>query len=296
MPKPKRLAQRLLFVIDLDGTLLNPDGEVAPPDREAVAAALFSGCEVLLCTGRGQRMTDPVLQALPPECYAACHNGALLLRPDGTVLARTFLAPAAATATIDTLIGAGLEPLVYREETPTRERSNTRLLARPQVLATGEADAYLASKGSQLLVVEALAAAAGDRAFGIAVFGPEGKLRQALVPLAAFRDEVRSWVAPFRDRYVLEVVARAAGKASALRTVCAQLSIPRAGSVAFGDNINDLDMLEAAGVAVAMANAEAAVKAVATWTTGDNRSSGVATAIARVLRERGVPTAAPAPG
>ena len=51
--------------------------------------------------------------------------------------------------------------------------------------------------------------------------------------------------------------------------------------MACGDGSNDLSMLRAAGVGVAMANAEAAVKAAADFVTGDNDGDGVAQAIER---------------
>ena len=290
----------VLFAIDLDGTLLNPDGEVDGRDRSAVATALEAGASVMICTGRGQRMTAPVLDALPAGCYAACHNGALVLSPSGSVLARTYLAPVATATVVAALLAAGLEPLVYVEEAPHDACSRVRLLARASALGVAELSAYLSTKTPILRVVDDPAAAAGGLALGIATFGAAAQIGAAVAPVAAASDAVRCWSAPFRKRgagttYVLEVVPREGGKASALRTLSAQLGIPLQSTVAIGDNINDLEMLEAAGTGVAMANAEDAIKAAAAWTTTDNRSAGVAAAIAAVLNPHGAPSGAPAP-
>lgn len=285
---PERQSPEILFAIDLDGTLLTPDGEVSGTDRSAVANALAAGAIVLICTGRGQRMTAPILNSLPAGCYAACHNGALVLSPGRSVLARTYLSPTATIAVIAAFLSARLEPLVYVEETPDDESSRVRLLLRLAARGAAELSAYLATKMPILRTVDDPSTAAGTCALGIFTFGEPARLQEAVASVAAASDEARCWSAPFLRRsgdasHVLEVVPREGGKASALRTLSAYLGIRPENTVAIGDNINDLEMLQAAGTGVAMANAEDEVKEVAAWTTGDNRSAGVAAAIDVVL-------------
>ena len=78
-----------------------------------------------------------------------------------------------------------------------------------------------------------------------------------------------------------EVTPHGADKGAALARLCAQLDIVAEEVVAFGDNLNDLTMLEWAGRGVAMGNALDEVKAVADETTSTNVEFGVA----RILEE-----------
>ena len=73
-----------------------------------------------------------------------------------------------------------------------------------------------------------------------------------------------------------EVTAANVTKASGLNYICQQLELPRSAVVAIGDNFNDLDMLDFAGLGVAMGNSPAHVKAKANLVIGSNDEDGVA--------------------
>ena len=72
-----RMRSRLL-ALDIDGTVLGPDGEVCDGAREAVERARRAGLRVVLCTGRRFRTALPVQQALGLEGPIVLHNGALV--------------------------------------------------------------------------------------------------------------------------------------------------------------------------------------------------------------------------
>ena len=79
----------------------------------------------------------------------------------------------------------------------------------------------------------------------------------------------------------LELNGPEAGKHTALRVLCEKLGIDMRQVLALGDGSNDIGMLEAAGVGVAMANATQQVRRAADSVTADNENDGVAQAIAR---------------
>jgi Cof subfamily protein (haloacid dehalogenase superfamily) len=81
----------------------------------------------------------------------------------------------------------------------------------------------------------------------------------------------------------VEVTPHGADKGSALARLCAKLGIDRSEVIAFGDNYNDLTMLEWAGRGVAMGNAEDPVKAVADEVTATNVEYGVAQVLEALL-------------
>ena len=73
------------------------------------------------------------------------------------------------------------------------------------------------------------------------------------------------WV--FSERDFLELLPWGVSKGTALRTVCAVLGVPLREVVAVGDNPNDLEMLQAAGLGVAVADAHPAVREAAGYVT-----------------------------
>ena len=81
----------------------------------------------------------------------------------------------------------------------------------------------------------------------------------------------------------IEINSVKAGKGRALLELCAQLGIDPADTVAFGDGLNDADMLSAAGCGVAMENAAEAVKQAADAVTENNNDAGVGKEIFRLL-------------
>ena len=80
----------------------------------------------------------------------------------------------------------------------------------------------------------------------------------------------------------VEINARHANKGEALGFLCRYLGLEIAQSMSFGDGSNDRSMIEAAGVGVAMANADEALKAVADYVTDTNDNDGVAKAVERL--------------
>ena len=81
----------------------------------------------------------------------------------------------------------------------------------------------------------------------------------------------------------IELNVRTAHKGNALRRFAEHLGLTLGNCMAFGDGMNDFTMVEAAGLGVAMANAEDEVKRVARYVTLSNDEGGVAAALAKFL-------------
>ena len=86
----------------------------------------------------------------------------------------------------------------------------------------------------------------------------------------------------------LEINAVGADKGSALLRLAEHLSIDRMTTMAFGDGENDLSMIKAAGIGVAMENGEESVKAAADYIAITNNEAGVAKAIRQLVLKQGV--------
>jgi hydroxymethylpyrimidine pyrophosphatase-like HAD family hydrolase len=71
------------------------------------------------------------------------------------------------------------------------------------------------------------------------------------------------------------VIPRAGSKAETIMAVAKHEGIAAADTIAFGDALNDLEMIQDAGVGVAMGNASPQIKQVADLVTADNEHDGI---------------------
>ena len=83
--------------------------------------------------------------------------------------------------------------------------------------------------------------------------------------------------------FYLEVIPKVINKGQGIRDICSVLGIQPEAVISFGDAANDIPMLRAAGVGVAMGNASEAVKAAADLVTLSNNEDGIAAALAKLL-------------
>ena len=84
----------------------------------------------------------------------------------------------------------------------------------------------------------------------------------------------------------LEIMKEGSSKGEAVKYLSHLLGIDREDIITFGDNYNDLSMIEYAGTGVAMGNAEEDVKKVASYVTDLNTESGVAKAIDNLVLQK----------
>ena len=98
---------------DADGSLLDPEGQLRPRVREAVAEARRRSCEVVLCTGRRHRTARGILEALDLDGPAVVQNGVRVVDgPSGRTLRGRYLPEDLYPAVIEVVRRFG-PPLVY---------------------------------------------------------------------------------------------------------------------------------------------------------------------------------------
>ncbi len=85
------------------------------------------------------------------------------------------------------------------------------------------------------------------------------------------------------DHWGIEIFVANVNKCRGLELIAARLGLAREEVLAIGDHINDLEMIQWAGVGVAMGNAQPEVCAVADWVTTTLEEEGVARAIERYV-------------
>ena len=273
-----------LLALDVDGTLLDPDGELRDAVRQAVMAARQTGLRVVLCTGRRFRSTRPVAQELQLDGPVVVHNGALVKDVASAETLHCHPLP-------ESLCRRGLEvlrqlapPLIYIDAF----HEEVDILTEPLEHLHPFQQEYLQDNIPYCRFVDDLAATELRGVVMLSIMAEADRLQ-------ALRPEVEDALAGqghtkmilnknFRG-HILEVLPATVSKWQALERLMAAEGIAPDDVVAIGDDYNDLEMIQGAGLGIAMGNAVEPIRAAAGYITGNNDDDGVVQAIERfVLR------------
>jgi Cof subfamily protein (haloacid dehalogenase superfamily) len=270
-----------LLVLDLDGTTVGISNQIQPQVKQAIAAAQAKGVRVAIATGRmfqsAVRFHRDMNSTLPLLAY----QGGLIKDPNTEQIYRHLTVPRS----------FALQLLDYFEQPDLRERLSVHFYVNDQLYVrqlTPESIAY------------------GERT-GVKPI-PVGDLRQMLAPettteptkVLALSDDpqiIDALLTNLRQQYTpaelyftksvatfFEATHPQVNKGSAVQYLAEELlQLQPQNVMAIGDNFNDLEMIQYAGVGVAMGNAPEAVKACASWTAPDVEVHGVATAIEQFI-------------
>lgn len=267
-----------MLVIDIDGTLLNPAGEITPVTRAAVQAARQAGLLVTLATARRYCNTAPVAIELGLDIPLILYDGALIVaHPQGGILHTHPLAAAVGQQAVDLLVGNGIQPIVHPVTGLAEE-----VWTGPAELDNLWVEAYFATSPEQMRRMPYASLCNGHPdPLRVVAFAEEETIL-GLLP-AVSRLEC-SWITTKRGNYgsaELALMHPNCSKASGVKALAGQFGIPLEQVMALGDNNNDIEMLRSVGWGVAMGHASDTVKAAARAVTGSNLEDGVALAIER---------------
>lgn len=267
-----------LIAIDIDGTLLDSHGEIPPDNRRAIAGALAAGIEVALVTGRAFHFARPVALRLGLPVLFIVSNGALVKRADGAPLFSRLMPAGVARRLLQSTEA-------YRPDTAV-------IFDRPaenQVVAGGMDWQHPARVGYWARNAD--------------IIGESIPLEDCLVedPIEVLFnggvERMRSLAAALdgrpgandysvvvteyeqRDFTLLDVLASGVTKGTTLEQWARGRGYAREEVMAVGDNYNDREMLEYAGVPVVMGNAVPGLLAAGFPVTASNDDAGLARAI-----------------
>jgi len=234
-----------LVATDLDGTLLDPSGRIAPEDVDAVLAAADAGVRIVVATGRPLRWLDVLAPIAGADPLVIVSNGAGLYDLAGRRLLRAPRLEPAAGADLGADLGGVVDGLVFG-----LERGDVFGCEPAWPRADSDApDTLVAPVGD---LVDDLGAVLKLLALHPRV-GSDDLARLACDAVAGRAVVTHSLT---HDRFgLVELSAPGVTKARMLTQLCAELGIEPGDVVAFGDMPNDLAMLEFAGRAFVMANA-----------------------------------------
>lgn len=272
-----------LIALDLDGTLLDSEKHISERNCRALEQAHRAGIQIVPSTGRFFRGVPEAVRALPFVQYAITINGAKVL-------------------------DLAAQQVIYRSEIPLEqaERLFDYMDKLPVIYDCYQNDwGWMGRSQYERL---------GSFVQGQPMLDNIQRMR---TPLDNFREGIRKHGQPIQKTQMffqdlkrrelelqrmpdlfpemsisaasdnnIEINSRDANKGAALQSLCRYLKIDISEVMAFGDGLNDLTMLQAAGVGVAMGNAAEEIQQKADLVTSSNLEDGVAEAIERYILPR----------
>ncbi|RUS20772.1 HAD-like domain-containing protein [Endogone sp. FLAS-F59071] len=267
---------------DLDGTLLCNDGTVSPRNTAALRLAQDHGIEVMLASGRSPRSIHKVISMLGgviPDMTICC-NGGMVYNPRGRrVVMRNEMSIEDARTCIEVVRGAisgvGFAFEVATEDGTSFKCDEVYLKVRREYMYY---DYQLFEDPIHMLNGE-------EGVTKILALHPSLNSTElfARVPVELVNQDVSPVIVTYSNSFQLEISGRDVSKGSILAQYCEERGIAAEEVIAFGDMLNDIEMMRWVGTAIAMGNAHEEILGLAQRTTLSNEKDGVAIEIEKIL-------------
>ncbi|MDG1899780.1 MAG: HAD family hydrolase [Phycisphaerales bacterium] len=288
-----------LFVLDLDGTLLGPEGSVSDANQQALAHLRATCVDVLIATGRTRNETIGILDSIDYRGRMIGSGGAILVDGEtGRTIHRHPIERSLVREAVEHLHQEGHTALVLKDHEAAGY--DYLLVGSPFAEADPElhpvSSWWMESMGVECRWIEDIDDDPHpDDSLRVSSVGESNILAPTTARVRTAlgtRMELQQWAAVTSshatgsDVHILELFAGGVDKWSMIEFYCEQHGHDPARVVAIGDGLNDVGMIRSAGLGIAMANADDAVLAVADEVTGHHGQDGVASAIHRLVPSR----------
>ena len=268
-----------LIALDIDGTLINSQGEITPLTRYVLEEASKKGVLITIASGRTRGAMSAILPQMPPPDYLIQSNGANIVDMDtGRIIYNQFLPWSRVPEILELLAyyNVGFHCFIGSEgymDTLTLEKY--RHFCRKHSLTD---TAFLRFTCVEHFIDKLMMERPDIEKIAVVTENTDirTKIMQELREIFELSVSSATW-------YNIEINAHAATKGNALTALSRLLSIDPDSILAIGDNYNDLSMFEVAGLSAAMANSPKDVQKHALCVTCSNNEDGAAKFIASQL-------------
>lgn len=265
-----------MVFFDIDGTLLNSKGKISESTQRAISLAREKGIFCGVSTGRTTTSIQSVLKNFPLDVFIAC-NGQLVYTAEEMIYAKPF--EEGVIQEIVTYAEAFSRQVLFcgrnhSAGSKTMQFGQSRLLTRlvrfvPKRLPASGIQAWLQSyrlkpdreKYAELTILKEPI----YQCVMLSGMEEDAALKRAL-PHCDFK---RS------NPYSVDIVPKGSSKLTGIKFLAAHFKVEMSETMVFGDHLNDIEMIEGAGIGVAMGNATAKTKQAADFITKSNDQDGI---------------------
>ncbi|ADY57485.1 Cof-like hydrolase [Syntrophobotulus glycolicus DSM 8271] len=261
-----------LIAIDMDETLLNHDWKISRRNVEAIRQAAAQGVRVTLATGRMAASCRKFAKELGLDVPVITYHGALVEEAlSGEVLYRKVIPISLAEPIIRELLDRKVHTQVYVKDRVFVNQANeySDYYRRMSGVNVEETDVFALMKEEK------------EGFEKILLIGREKEIAELTGELTSRYAQSLHFTSS-RPIY-LDLLNKSVNKGTAIKDLADQLGIRREEVMAIGDSWNDREMIEYAGIGVAMGNAREEIKEIADYITDSNAEDGVAKAIENLV-------------
>ncbi len=267
-----------LVIVDLDGTLLNSNHQLSERTEKVLRAALDQGIQVMLATGKTYYSARHIIEKLKLVTPGVYVQGLIVHNADGNIRHQQTLDPALARRVITFAEDRGFTVLIY---------SGTRLLMRAKTPLYEHIQRY--DEPAPEIVGPLQNILDTTPLHKLLLYGDEKRVT-ALRWQLSMQLNGQATLVYAQIPGMMEVLPHGASKGRAVKALIRELGFHPNQVLAIGDGENDIEMIQVAGIGVAMGNADERLKKVADHIVADNDNDGVAEAL-----EKFIPSLAPQP-
>lgn len=274
---PEQIKPTKILFTDLDGTLLDSRKQISPYTREILEQWSRAGHKLALCSGRDVNSVKDVKRYLHldlPNMYVIGYNGGQIYDcTEDKTIHRVALTLEQTAHILEEADKCGVHVHTYTETNIVSPKEDEELVYYRRVIKTP----VIINPN----VMDELTQGP-CKCIGIELKDADKLENFRLSLLLWAKEEGVSMI--YSNPYYLEFFPAASGKGAAVKTLCELLGINPYFSVAAGDAQNDLSMIEAAGMGIAMCNGSEDVRMAATTITAyDNDHDGLAHALVDLI-------------
>lgn len=252
-----------LVAVDMDGTLLTPKLEISKKTVETINKVIEKGVIFTLSTGRMYLAAIPFANMLNLDVPIITCNGALTkCSKTGKIYDEKIIDKEHSAEIIRYCEEAGLSVSLYMEDDIYIKKDSDNLDIHIQL---DEAMPKIVDNFDSLL----------DHPIIKIMFSSSDKYnleKHTRVLNELYKGKLNFY---FSLPHFVEIVHKKANKRNALENIAIKFNVKREEIIAIGDNFNDMDMIEYAGIGVAMGNAPDYLKEAADFVTHSNDEDGV---------------------
>lgn len=263
-----------LIAIDLDGTTLKNDKTISSRTKQTLQRAMELGHKVCIATGRPYQLSKGYYEELKLDTPIVNFNGAFVHHPQDPDFGSYHYPLPIPTVKqviqtceafeVQHIMVEVLDNVYIREQDHLLEQS---FFSSERFVHKGDLQQMLMEEPTSILVQ------------------PQDEqteqLSQLLAKTHANVIEPRKWGAPWN---IIEIIRYGINKWNGVQRIADYYGIPRQCIIAFGDEDNDLEMIQQAGQGIAMGNAIPSLKEIADSVTASNEEDGIALYLEKVLR------------
>jgi len=250
-----------LLALDIDGTLVNSQHELTEATRAALLRARQAGIEIVLATGRRYSRVLPLVEPLDLNVPLITASGALIKQAcDHQTLFRARFVPGVLERCLRLVEAAGFEPVVYAD---TYDKGFDFYCATLNTSCPQLREFFVKNQGFERVAPQLIDQPPQDVFAGFAM-GSREEMRalqatlERELPSQLYVHVLRS---PRYAGYMCEIAPHGVSKWTGIRHLADRWGIGAEQICAVGDDVNDIPMILAAGLGVAMGNALDEVKA-----------------------------------